>query len=59
VIAAGIGDHAAAAVVFAERSDFVIRAAQFESADRLQVFELEKELALVRRLRPFEQGSAD
>jgi hypothetical protein len=58
VIAAGIRDDAAAAVFFAQGSDLVVCAAQFESADGLQVFELEEELAGIRRARPFEQGSA-
>jgi len=59
VIAAGIRDDSAVAVFFAQGSDLVVCAAQFESADGLQVFELEEELALIRRARPFEKGSAD
>jgi hypothetical protein len=59
VIAARIGDDSAAAFFVAKGCDFVICAAQFESADGLQVFELEVELALICRTRPFEQGRAD
>jgi hypothetical protein len=59
VIAARIRDHSAAAFFICQRSDLVVGAAQFEGADGLQVFELEEELALIRRTRPFEQGSAD
>ena len=39
MISAGIGDDSAAAFLFAQGSDLVIRAAQFESADGLQVFQ--------------------
>jgi hypothetical protein len=39
MIAAGIRDDSTAAVFFAQGSDLVIRAAQFESADGLQVFQ--------------------
>jgi hypothetical protein len=59
MIAAGIRDDSAAAFLVGERRDPVISAAQFESADGLQVFELKVKLALVRRARPFEQGSVD
>jgi len=59
VIAAGIRDDAAAAVVLAKRCDLVIGAAQFEGTDGLQVFELEEELAWIARAGPFEQWSAD
>jgi hypothetical protein len=59
VIAAGIRDDSAAALFVAKRRDLVVSAAQFESANGLQVFELEEELAPVRRTRPFKQGSAD
>ena len=58
MIAARIGDDSAASFCVAKRCDFVISAAQFEGADGLQVFELEEELALIRRARPFQQGSA-
>jgi len=59
VIAARIRDDSAAAFFVCERRDLVISAAQLESAYRLQVFELQEKLALIRRVRPFEQGSAD
>ena len=45
VIAAGIGDDAAAALFFRQGSDFVVGSAQFEGADGLLVFGLEKEAA--------------
>jgi len=59
VIAARIGNDSAAAFVVAKGCDLVISAAQFEGPNGLQVFELKEELALIRRARPFEQGSAE
>ena len=53
VIAAGIGDDAALALVLGEGSDLVVSAAQLECADGLQVFGLEKELAAVFELGRF------
>ncbi len=47
VIAAGIGDDAAAMFFRREGSDLVIGAAQFERADRLKIFRLEVKLAVV------------
>jgi hypothetical protein len=41
VIAAGIGDDAALAIRFRKGSDLVVGAAQFESADGLQILELQ------------------
>jgi hypothetical protein len=43
MIAAGIGDNAARSLIVAQRRDFVVCAAEFEGADRLQVFRLEVE----------------
>src|SRR5215472_4927595 len=43
MIAAGVGDHRALALGCGEGSDFVIRSAEFESADGLLVFGLEKQ----------------
>jgi hypothetical protein len=59
VIAARIGNNATAAFFVSQRCDLVISAAQLESADGLQIFELEEQPALIRRARPFKQGSAD
>ncbi len=59
VIAARVGNDSAAALFAAKRCDLVISPAQFKGADGLQVFELEEELALIPRARPFEQQSAD
>ena len=47
VIAAGVGDDAALAFVFRERSDLVVGSAEFEGADGLLVFGLEKKMARV------------
>src|SRR5437868_665002 len=41
MIAAGIGDHAAAALFLGERGDLVVSAAQLERADRLKVLQLQ------------------
>jgi hypothetical protein len=43
VIAAGVGDNAALALVIREGSDFVVGSAEFEGADGLLVFGLEEE----------------
>jgi len=59
VIATGIRDDAAAAVVLAKGCDLVVCAAQFEGTNRLQVFEFEEEFAGIRGAGPFEQGRAD
>jgi hypothetical protein len=59
VIAAGVGNHSATALFGGERRDLVIGAAQFEGADGLLVFELQVELPLIRRGRPFEEWGAD
>ena len=61
VIAARVGDDAALALSFGERSDFVVRAAEFESADGLLIFRLEEEPGFARldgrwRLSPHSQG---
>jgi hypothetical protein len=45
VIAARIGDDAAGAFFVRQRRDLVVRAAQFEGADGLEVFRLEIESA--------------
>jgi len=59
VIATGIRDDAAAAVVLAKGCDLVVSTAQFEGTNRLQVFEFEEEFAGIRGAGPFEQGRAD
>jgi len=59
MIAARIGDDSTAAFAVAKGSDLVVRTTQFESANGLQVFEFEEELALLRRACPFEKGSVD
>jgi hypothetical protein len=43
VVAAGVGDDAAGALFVGERRDLVVRAAQFEGADGLEVFRLQIE----------------
>jgi hypothetical protein len=48
MVAAGIGDHPAAALSVRERSDFVVGPTELECADGLKVFELQKKAALVR-----------
>ena len=58
VIAAGVGDDAATALVVGERADLVVGAAQLEGADRLQAFRLEKELARRIVMRAGNQRSA-
>jgi hypothetical protein len=50
VIAAGIGDHAAAPVGARKRRDLVEGAAQFKRSDGLKIFRLEVKLAVVFRL---------
>src|SRR5208283_2801432 len=55
VIAAGVGDDTASAVLIGKRSDLVIRSAQFESADGLLVFRFEEEAASA----VFSQGEFD
>ena len=47
MIAAGIGDDAAAALFFGKGRDLVVCAAQLERADGLQIFRLEVKLAAV------------
>ena len=59
MIAAGIGNHSAAALLACQRCDLVVSAPEFESADRLQVFEFEKQPAAVAGSTPFKQGCAD
>jgi hypothetical protein len=46
MIPAGVGDHAALALLYRERSDLVISPTQLESPDGLQVLQFEIELAL-------------
>ena len=58
MIAAGIGNDSAAAFFVAKGCDLVIGAAQLESADRLKVFELKEELALIPSACPFQQRRA-
>jgi hypothetical protein len=57
MIPARISDDAASAFFICERRDFVVRAAEFECANGLQIFRLQIELPVV----PFEgnQRSAD
>ena len=50
MISAGVGDDAAAQFFRRKGSDLVVRPAQLECADRLQVFRLEVELAGIRGL---------
>ncbi len=60
VIAAGVGNHSAAAVFCRERGDLVVSTAQFERADRLLVFGLEVETAAVGFwITEFDQAGAD
>jgi hypothetical protein len=47
MIAAGVGDDAAAPVNFRKGSDLVVSATQFERADGLKIFRLEVEPAAV------------
>ncbi len=56
VVAAGVGDDAAPALVIGERGDLVVGAAQFEGADGLEALRLEIELAA--RLRAGNQRRA-
>src|SRR5207248_10103631 len=46
VIATGVGNDSATALGFTQRSDFVVGAAQFERADRLETFGFEIEFAI-------------
>src|SRR5207244_3418761 len=46
VIATGVGNDSATALGFTQRSDFVVGAAQFERADRLETFGFEVEFAI-------------
>src|SRR5207248_5487139 len=46
VIATGVGNDSALALDFTQRSDFVVGAAQFERADRLETFGFEIEFAI-------------
>jgi hypothetical protein len=47
MISTGIGNDSSLALFGREGSDFVIRSAQFEGADRLLVFGLQKEAARI------------
>src|SRR5262252_282486 len=59
MIAAGIGDDSAPALVLGKRGNLVVSAAQLEGADGLQVLELEEELAGVSVVGPLQKRSAD
>jgi len=50
VVAAGIGNHSAAAFFVREGSDLVVGAAQLEGANRLQIFEFQEETTTVRTI---------
>jgi hypothetical protein len=50
MIAAGVGDDAAATLILREGCDFVVGAPQFERSDGLQVFGLEIQLTIVVRV---------
>ena len=58
VIAAGVGDDAALALVLGEGGDFVVGSAEFEGADRLLVFGLEVKAAGSVGVMEFDEAGA-
>jgi hypothetical protein len=59
VVSAGVCNDASAALIFGERKNFVVGAAELESAYGLEVFELEEELAVGGSGCPLKERSVD